>query len=292
MKHSTISSTLPSIPDHSIIEVLSQGSRTIVCRALQEIEQQQVIIKLLCSEYPSFAELLQFQNQYQITKKLNISGVSHPISLTPWRNGYALILQDSGGIELGKYACENVLTWPDVLSIALQIASILHDLILKRIIHKDIKPANILIHPETKDIKLIDFSIASLLPQEKQELQNPGELEGTLAYLAPEQSGRMNRGIDYRVDFYALGVTLYELLCGELPFSSKDPIELIHCHIAKLPQPPHKINSQVPAQVSSIILKLMAKNAEDRYQSALGLKHDLQNCLQQWEKTGKVEALS
>lgn len=284
-----ISSTLPSIPGFNVIEILSQGSRTVVYRALQEGNKQPVIIKLLCSDYPKFAELLQFRNQYQITKNLDIPGVSHPISLTPWRNGYALILQDSGGVELGKYIRENILTWQEVLSIALQLANILHNLIPQRIIHKDIKPANILIHPKTKEIRLIDFSIASLLPQEKQELQNPGELEGTLAYLAPEQSGRMNRGIDYRVDFYALGVTLYELLCGELPFSSQDPIELIHCHIAKLPKPPHKLNPQVPAQVSSIILKLMAKNAEDRYQSALGLKHDLQHCLQQWEKAGMIE---
>lgn len=290
MKPSLPFGVLPSIPGYRLIEVLSQGSRTIVCRARQEIDQRPVVIKLLCSDYPSFAELLQFQNQYQITKNLDISGICSPISLIPWRNGYALIMKDFGGVDLGKYINDNALTWQEVLGVALQIASILHHLLPRGIIHKDIKPANILIHPKTKEIRLIDFSIASLLPKEKQDLQNPEDLEGTLAYLAPEQSGRMNRGVDYRVDFYALGVTLYELLSGELPFSSQDPIELIHCHIAKLPHPPHTVNSTVPAQVSEIILKLMAKNAEDRYQSALGLKYDLQQCLQQWERTQSISS--
>ena len=158
--------------------------------------------------------------------------------------------------------------------------------------HKDIKPANILIHPETKQVKLIDFSIASLLPKETQEIQSPNILEGTLAYLAPEQTGRMNRGIDYRADFYALGVTLYQLLTGQLPFPSNDPLELMHCHIAKLPLPANQVNPDLPEQVAAIVAKLMAKNAEDRYQSALGIKHDLTHCLTQWQETDTITAFA
>ena len=159
-------------------------------------------------------------------------------------------------------------------------------------VHKDIKPANILIHPETKQVKLIDFSIASLLPKETQEIQSPNILEGTLAYLAPEQTGRMNRGIDYRADFYALGVTLYQLLTGQLPFPSNDPLELMHCHIAKLPLPANQVNPDLPEQVAAIVAKLMAKNAEDRYQSALGIKHDLTHCLTQWQETDTITAFA
>lgn len=157
-----------------------------------------------------------------------------------------------------------------------------------RVIHKDIKPANILIHPESKEIKLIDFSIASVLPKETQEIQNHNNLEGTLAYLAPEQTGRMNRGIDYRSDFYALGVTLYQLLTGCLPFFAHDPLELVHCHIAKIATPVHLVKTEVPEMVGAIVAKLMAKNAEDRYQSALGLKYDLDECLSQWKQTGSI----
>ncbi len=145
-----------------------------------------------------------------------------------------------------------------------------------------------MIHPDSKQVKLIDFSIASLLPKETQEIQSPNILEGTLAYLAPEQTGRMNRGIDYRADFYALGVTLYELLTGQLPFQSDDPLALMHCHIAKVPLSANQVKPEVPERVAAIVAKLMAKNAEDRYQSALGLKHDLQVCLTQWKETSAI----
>jgi serine/threonine protein kinase len=129
-----------------------------------------------------------------------------------------------------------------------------------------------------------------LLPKETQEIQSPNILEGTLAYLAPEQTGRMNRGIDYRADFYGLGVTLYQLLTGTLPFTSDDPLELMHCHIAKTPVPVEQVNPDVPVMVAEIVTKLMAKNAEDRYQSALGLKHDLQQCLTEWDATETITA--
>ncbi|MFK8185210.1 MAG: serine/threonine protein kinase, partial [Phormidesmis sp.] len=217
------SPNLPSLKGYSLREQLYAGKRSAVYRALWDMEQCSVVIKLLQSEYPSFGELVQFRNQYQITKNLSIPGIVPPLALDPWRNGYALVMEDFGGISLGDYVQQHELTGQEVLAIALQLADILHDLYKHRVIHKDIKPANILIHPETQQVKLIDFGIASLLPRESQALQSPSDLEGTLAYLAPEQTGRMNRGIDYRADYYALGVTLYELLTGQLPFESEDP---------------------------------------------------------------------
>ncbi|MEH2060017.1 MAG: AAA family ATPase, partial [Nostoc sp.] len=143
--------------------------------------------------------------------------------------------------------------------------------------------------PKTKEVKLIDFSIASLLPRETQTLINPNVLEGTLAYISPEQTGRMNRGIDYRTDFYSLGVTFYELLTGKLPFQSNDPMELVHCHLAKLP-PMLGDREEIPQVLCDIVMKLMAKNAENRYQSALGLKFDLENCLSQLQETGEIKS--
>ena len=287
---STASTNLSHILGYSIVEQLYTGSKTVVYRARTTNQQDPVVIKVLQREYPNFSELVQFRNQYTIAKNLATSGIVHPLSLEPWRNSLALVMEDVGGLSLKQYAQDKSLDWLEVLVIARQLAEILHDLIQHRVVHKDIKPANILICPKSKQIKLIDFSIASLLPKETQELKNPNVLEGTLAYLAPEQTGRMNRGIDYRTDFYGLGVTLYELLTAELPFPYDDPLELVHCHIAKQPIPPHQINPNIPAMVSAIVLKLMAKNAEDRYQSALGLKYDLELCLSQGKETGTVAA--
>ena len=280
--------SFPEVPGYRIVEQIHRGSRTSVYRAVQHHSQRLVILKALHSSYPTFSELIQFRNQYAITQNLDVPGIVQPLDLEPIGNSYALIMEDCGSISLQQYCQQQQLSLGDVLNIALQLATILHNLHQQRVIHKDIKPANILIHPESKQVKLIDFSIASLLPKETQEIQNPNVLEGTLTYLAPEQTGRMNRGIDYRADFYALGVTLYQLLSGQLPFESEDPMELVHCHIAKVPTPVEQINPAIPAIVGAIVAKLIAKNAEDRYQSALGLKHDLQQCLNQWQDTGTV----
>jgi predicted ATPase len=275
------------ISGYHLVEQLYCGSRTLVYRAIRETDQIPVVIKLLNRDYPSFSELLQFRNQYTIAKNLHLPGVVEAYTLEFYRNSYALVMEDFGGISLRDYAQERSLTLVEILEIAIQITDILNALYQHRVIHKDIKPANVLIHPETKQVKLIDFSIASLLPRETQEIQNPNVLEGTLAYISPEQTGRMNRGIDYRTDFYSLGATFYELLTGKLPFECDDPMELVHCHIAK--QPPSINSKEIPQVVSDIVMKLMAKNAEQRYQSAWGLKHDLERCLQQCQETGKIE---
>ncbi|NES64122.1 MAG: AAA family ATPase [Okeania sp. SIO2D1] len=271
------------LPGYQIEQKLYEGTRTQVYQGIRVTDSQTVVLKFMRNEYPTFNELLHFRNQYTITKNLNLPGVVKSLSLETYGNGYALVMEDTGAISLDKYDSLDLTT---CIKIAIQLAYILHKLYQNRIIHKDIKPANILIHPQTQQVKLIDFSIASVLPFETQEIQNPNLLEGTLAYISPEQTGRMNRGIDYRSDFYSLGVVFFEMLNGKLPFDATDPMELIHCHLAKKPQ---FIDSQIPTPLVNIIHKLMAKNAEDRYQNALGLKYDLEKCLDQWQKVGKIE---
>ncbi|MBD2326244.1 PAS domain S-box protein [Alkalinema sp. FACHB-956] len=278
----------PEILGYTPTEQLYLGSRTAVYRAVATATQQSVVIKVLRSEYPSLDELVQFRNQYAITKNLTIPGIIQPLSLEPCGNSYALVMEDWHGIALGTYLQQQPLTLAESLTIALQLADILHDLGQHQVVHKDIKPANILIQPESKQVKLIDFSIASLLPKETPAIPSANTIEGTLAYLAPEQTGRMNRGIDYRTDFYGLGVTLYQLLTGQLPFESTDPLELMHCHIAKQPLPVHQVNPTIPGMLAAIVSKLMAKTAEDRYQSALGLKSDLARCLTEWKTRGDI----
>ena len=282
---------------YHINEQIYAGTRTLVYRGLRCSNGQPVAIKLLRNDFPCFNELVHFRNQYVIAKNLEIPGSVKAYSLETYQNHYALVMEDFGGISLSSYlahlASESQeplegLPVSEFLPMAIQIANSLDGLYRHRVIHKDLKPANILINPSSKQVKLIDFSIASLLPRETQEIQNPNVLEGTLPYISPEQTGRMNRGIDYRTDFYSLGVTFYELLTGKLPFQTDDPMDLVHCHLAKQPIPASTVNQSVPLVLSEIVSKLMAKNAEARYQSALGLKYDLETCLCQWQETGTL----
>ncbi|WP_066423620.1 ATP-binding sensor histidine kinase [Anabaena sp. 4-3] len=282
------SNTNFAIPGYRITEQIYTGSKTIVYRAIREEEQKAVVIKLMRNEYPTFNEIAQFGNEYTITKNLQIPGIIKPISLEKYGNSYALVMEDIGGVSLAAWKQQHSISLEEFFSIAINIVSTLEELHKARIIHKDIKPANILINPNTLEVRVIDFSIASLLPREVQLLTNPNVLEGTLAYISPEQTGRMNRGIDYRSDFYSLGVTFFELLAGELPFTSNDPIELVYCHIAKQPPQPEHKRKDIPPILGHIVSKLMAKNAEDRYQSAYGIKHDLEICQQQWLTTGDI----
>ncbi|TVP59736.1 MAG: GAF domain-containing protein [Nodularia sp. (in: Bacteria)] len=284
------------IPGYCIGEAIYESSSTVVFRGKVEADSTPVVIKFMRNQYPHFSELVQFSNQYTIAKNLKIPGIVKPYSLELCGNRYALIMEDFGGISLKEYMSRwenwnlripvygenNVLR--EFFHIALQLVTTLDEVHKYGVIHKDIKPANILINPDSRQVKLIDFSIASLLPREAQEIHHPHVLEGTLAYLSPEQTGRMNRGIDYRSDFYSLGITFYELLTGNLPFGSHDPMELVHSHIAKQPPAIDDLNLDIPQVVSNIVSKLMAKNAEERYQSALGLKYDLEQCLQMWQE--------
>ncbi len=301
-----MTNNLLKISGYRLIEQIYNGSRTQVYRGLSE-SNEKVIIKFLLSEYPTFSELVQFRNQYTITKNLNLPGIIKPIALLNYHNAFAMIMEDVGGVSLTEYTAnaeilDNIpstnsdisspqtspLPLDEFLPIAIQIVQILEGLYHNRIIHKDIKPQNIIINPQTKEVKLIDFSISSLLPKENQEIQNPNVLEGTLAYMSPEQTGRMNRGIDYRTDFYSLGVTFYQLLTGQLPFNSTEPMELVHCHIAMMQIPPINLVPAMGVTVNNIIMKLMAKTPESRYQSAAGLRYDLEKCWQQWQENGNI----
>ncbi|WP_392532884.1 AAA family ATPase [Nostoc sp. C117] len=302
-----LSNDILPLSGYRITEQIYSGSKTLVYRAIRKQDQKIVVIKLMRNEYPTIHEIAQFRNQYTITKNLNLKGIVKPLSLENYRNAYALVMEDFSGISLkdwGKRKEKDIFSLSEFFQIAIQIVSALEELHRDRIIHKDIKPANILINPSTLEVKLIDFSIATLLPREIQFLTNPNVLEGTLAYISPEQTGRMNRGIDYRSDFYSLGVTFFEILTGQLPFTSTDPMELIHSHIAKQPDK-FKIQNdirglangaltkfkteEISQVICNIVMKLMAKNAEDRYQSAHGLKHDLDICYEQWQETGNIQ---
>ncbi|BDA74454.1 serine/threonine protein kinase [Calothrix sp. PCC 7716] len=277
-----------AILKYEIIEKIHEGIETVVYRSNLEQGQKPVVIKLLKSEYPTLEEITRLRHEYKVLKDLTIEGVVKPYSLEKYENGFALILEDFGGQYLSQILKSQQLSISECLFIAIALASILIDLEQVKIIHKDIQPSNIIINVETGQVKLANFGFSSRLDLENQTISNPNLLEGTLAYMAPEQTGRMNRSIDYRTDFYSLGVTLYEILAGMLPFTSDDPLELVHCHIAKQPVPPCQL-VEIPQLISDIVMKLLAKNAEERYQSAAGLKFDLETCLLQLESIGEIK---
>ncbi len=288
---------IADLPGYEITKEIYTGKRTIVYRGIRVSDNQPVAIKTLCTTDATSYDIIKFHNQYTITKNLLSPLIVKSYNLEPYSNSYALVMEDFGGVSLSTYLqtftsgnhLYPCLPLEEFLNIAINLTEILHYLYQNYIIHKDIKPANILINPENKQIKLIDFGIASLLPRETQEIQNPNILEGTLAYISPEQTGRMNRGIDYRSDFYSLGITFFQLLTGKLPYYAEDAIELLHCHLAQKPPKVNSIDLKIPVVIAEIVDKLIAKNAEERYQSALGLKYDLEVCLNQLKATGEIQ---
>ncbi|MFL9453916.1 AAA family ATPase [Tolypothrix bouteillei VB521301_2] len=282
-----------TLSGYQLLETVHFGSKTVIYRGRRDTDNASVIVKTLVDEHPSLEDIARLRHEYQILELLQIPGIVKPYELKNYQHSLALVMENVPGSLLKEVIANQTTNLITFLKVAINLAHTLGELHGQQIIHKDIKPHNILINPESGEVKLIDFSISSRLDKENPTLSNPNCLEGTLAYMSPEQTGRMNRAIDYRTDFYSLGVTLYEMLTGTLPFQTTDPMELVHCHIAKMPAVPCKatvcrVLENVPEAITAIILKLLAKTAEERYQSAWGLKADLEECLFQLQTVGKI----
>ncbi|WP_299412505.1 ATP-binding sensor histidine kinase [Acaryochloris sp. IP29b_bin.148] len=274
---------LGTIADCQLLEHLYESANSLVYRGQQTSPSRSVILKVLKQDYPSAAELTRYRQEYEITHSLDVDGVIQVLGLEPYQHTLAIVLEDIGGHSLQAY-WSKALPVAEFLPVAIRVVEILGQIHDHNIIHKDINPSNIVVNPKTGQLKIIDFGISTQLSRENPTLKNPRVLEGTLAYISPEQTGRMNRSLDYRTDFYSLGVMFYELLTGQLPFTETDPLKLVHCHLAQQPIPPHHLNPQIPEEVADIVLMLMAKTAEDRYQSAFGIQSDLTTCLQQLQQ--------
>ena len=287
-----------SLSGYQITEAISANEKNLIYRGIQQISQQSseqssqipVIIKTLASSNPTLEEITRLKQEYTLMHSVNIPGIVQAYELKRYQNSYALILEDFGGQSLQEWIANQSVTIQQGLEIAIALVKIVGQLHQARIIHKDINPSNIIINPDNKEVKLTDFSIASRLDRENTDLTNGNLLEGTLAYMSPEQTGRMNRFLDYRTDFYSLGVTFYQLFTGKLPFNTTDPMEMVHCHLAVEAISPQQHRPELDATIAAIILKLLSKTAEDRYQTAAGLQADLETCLSELQTTGMINS--
>lgn len=279
-----------TLPGYQITEQIYKSTRSLVYRGQCVADGQPVVIKILREDYPSQDELVRYKQEYEITSQLNVEGIIKAKAMQPFANTFAIIFDDFGAQSLDWLLTQPMLSLAEFLTIAIKISKSLANVHAAHIIHKDINPSNIVLNRSTEQLAIIDFGISTILTQETSTPSSLAALEGTLAYISPEQTGRMNRPLDYRTDFYSLGVTFYQLLTHQLPFNSADPLELIHCHIAKQPKAPYELNPDIPKAISNIVIKLMAKTAEDRYQSAVGLQTDLETCLQQLQHQDRIES--
>jgi len=304
------------LPGYQILAKIYESSNSIVYRGIRQVDTQPVILKLLQPDYPMSEELSRYKTEYEITHNWQLAGVIHAYDLLTYQNRLVIIFEDIGGESLNVLLNTIKFSLSDILNIAIKITEGLGQIHAVNIIHKDINPSNIIFNPVTGQLKIIDFGIAVRVSSENHSLKQSPRVEGTLAYLSPEQTGRMDCPLDYRTDFYSLGVTLYELLTHHLPFDKDEPMELIYCHLAQQPLPPHvtlqsnsveekdkgageagdeeelTLNKVCPQAISNIVMKLLEKIPQKRYQSAVGLKADLEYCLDQLKTTGKIKEFS
>jgi histidine kinase len=251
----------------------------------------QVLIEVSKNPYPTLEDLVGLKNDFEITSHISIPGVLANRELIRHQSGIAIVKEFFEGSTLSEFLEKGAISIEKFLGIALKITGIIHELHVRHIVHRDINADNIFISKDFTKVNLSNFSIATQFIQGQNEMRFGDALKGSLTHISPEQTGRMNRCVDYRTDLYSLGVTFYQMLCGKLPFEYTDAMELVHAHIARQPAEPNKLNPDIPKAISDMVMKLLAKNAEDRYQSAGGLKADLQEGLQQLTQNGVISEI-
>jgi predicted ATPase/signal transduction histidine kinase/tRNA A-37 threonylcarbamoyl transferase component Bud32 len=268
----------------SVGALVREGSRSAVYRGVRLSDGAPVIVKMLRPERQTPLDLERLHRECEIAQRIQSASVVKAYGIALLRDSPALVMEDFGGASLGGML-GGPLAIHRFLELAIRITRAVAEVHKSGVVHHDVKPANLIVHPETFEVKITDFGLATVPPAGVAE----GRLRGTLAYMAPEQSGRMNRPADRRADLYSLGVTFFQMLTGALPFHATDALGWTHAHIARTPASPRQLESGVPEVLSDMVLKLLAKSAEDRYQTASGLGHDLARCAASWQETGRIE---
>ncbi|RZA24592.1 MAG: diguanylate cyclase [Proteobacteria bacterium] len=277
------------IPGYRDLVRVFESPRSRVFTGVRIEDSKKVILKILQEDFLEKNEIARYKNQYAILSEHKLTCAPLVLDFDKYLSAPMLVFEDRGGRALSQTLASGTLTLLEGLDVAQKIAKALVEIHAQRIIHKDLNPSNILYARETGEVKIIDFGISTRLEREQADISTRGVTEGSLPYMSPEQTGRMNKFVDYRSDFYSFGVTLFEMFTGRLPFDASDPLRLIHYHIAKRPFPPRSFKNEIPEMLSDLILKLMAKNAEDRYQSAWGIAADLAKIFRALKDIGEVE---
>ncbi len=280
---------MKAIAGYQILGLIDEAPGASFYRAVQVSSQLPVIITIINVIHRSQSEIARIKHEYDLIRRIDVDEIVKIRDIIADNEWIALVLEDFGGIAL-KHSLTGALPLARFLEIAIQATAIIKALHIRNIIHRDLKPANMLYSARTGTLKITGFGIARELNELKDRIYDPQVIEGTLAYISPEQTGRMNCGVDYRTDFYSLGITFYELLTGRIPFQSREPMQLIHAHIARPPIPPHHLNPQIPTVVGDIVLRLLEKSPEERYQSGQGLLSDLIECRDRLAQTGGIDA--
>ncbi len=266
---------MKNIQGYTISETLQKDQITTVYRCIEKSTGEMKLVKVLNGEYPDSESIKKFYDDFNIVEGLNIDGVLKYHSIIDFGHSKAIVMEDPGGILLRDYFEEGDDYISRYVEIFIKIAAILDDIHKNNIIHKNLTPDAIIVNRASGEVKITDFSVASQVRKEVQDSISPKKLDANPFYISPEQSGRMNRSVDYRSDNYTLGIIMYEKLTGSLPFLSDDTMQIIHHHIAKIPDIPSDVNDDIPRGLSDIIMKMLSKTAEDRYQSSYGLIEDL-----------------
>jgi hypothetical protein len=272
-----------------VFETLREDGEFRLCRAWRDDGKLPTILLVApVSEHPVPGILARLEHEYDLRDELDPDWAARPLTLIRRGGLTMLILEDPGGKPL-DWLLKQPMELTHFLRAAVGLTGVLGKAHQQGLVHKDIKPGNIMVDSATGAIRLTGFGIATRLAREHQIPAPPEVIAGTLAYMAPEQTGRMNRSVDSRSDLYALGVTFYEMLTGRLPFTAGDPLEWVHCHIARRPVPPDQQVACIPGPLSAIVMKLLAKTAEERYQTAAGVEADFRRCLAAWESLGRID---
>lgn len=281
------------LQNHIICEQIHENNRIKVFKGYTARDKMPVIIKCLKKEAADPVGISRLIHEYEIARSLNIEGVIKPVSLEQTGSQYALVMKDIGAVSFRKYIQSNSIDLLQFLRIAAQLTEILGQLHQNHIIHRDLKPENIVINPSTGKLYIIGFSSSAILSEENRNKLFTENPVGTFEYMPPEQTGLLNNiGIDERSDLYSLGIIFYEIITGRLPLQAGNPAGWVYAHTTQKIQPPDKVNPEIPHVISDIIMKLLMKDADERYQSAYGLLWDLKECERMLVQTEKIEHFS
>jgi predicted ATPase len=278
------------IGEYNIVEKIYDGRNSKVYRVQKNtVEDLTFILKVINEEFPSSTQIARFKYEYQIMGELNSKRTPKAIEFLHTDTHVGILMEDIGAEgDLGLILTDK-LDLSQNLGIAIQIADGLLAIKKAGIIHKDLKPQNIIYNSREQLLQIIDFGMSTKLSVEEQRLSGDEDLQMTLPYVSPEQTGRMNCTTDYRTDFYSFGILLYELFSGNHPFDASDVMGWVHCHIAQEAIPLDVKDPQIPVPISRMVVKLMSKNKEDRYQSVTSLLRDLKECQKKWTEQGQID---